>query len=198
MKVIGLTGSIAMGKSEVARILAAEGLPVFDADAEVHRFYNSAEGAQTIRRIVPKAIDNGVVDRRKLSAHLLASPQHFKEIEAVVHQFISMQRAKAFAAARAAGYALMVYDVPLLFEAGQERWADIVIVVSSDHATQRKRALARDGMSEQKLDMILKRQMPDHEKRKRADYVIENNGSLDELRASTLAVLTKIKREEKS
>jgi dephospho-CoA kinase len=191
---IGLTGSIAMGKSEVARILVEAGLPLFDADKEVHNLYDSEEGAALLSPHVPEAISNGKVDRSLLTKIVMADQTKLNQLETVVHAEISRRRNGFATTAENKGHALVVFDVPLLFEKNQEKTVDVTVVVSAPEREQRKRALARDGMTPQKLDMILSRQMPDHEKRKRADHIIENNGTLTELAERTHAVLTQIKR----
>jgi dephospho-CoA kinase len=195
MMVIGLTGSIAMGKSEVAKVLAEEGLPVFDADHEVHRFYDSVQGAQLLRPLFPFAVTAGKVDRQKLSAHLMAKPDDLTKLEKRVHAEIARRRADFLSRAKSEGEALAVLDVPLLFETGLDQQVDVTVVVSSHEHLQRRRALARPGMTEAKLSMVLKRQMPDAEKRQRANYVIENNESLEVLREKVLSVLHDIKEK---
>jgi dephospho-CoA kinase len=197
MTVIGLTGSIAMGKSEVASILVGEGLPVFDADREVHRLYDSAEGAALIRPLAPLATNDSSVDRKKLSEHLMSKPADLASIEKLVHAEVARRRLAFLEACASNGHALVVVDVPLLFETSGEKDVDVTVVVSAPEQMQRDRALARPGMTVEKLDMIQSRQMPDLEKRRRADYVIENNGSLDDLRQRTLVVLDQIKGRTK-
>jgi dephospho-CoA kinase len=189
MIVIGLTGSIAMGKSEVAKIFAAAGWPVFDADAEVHALYESAEGAALLRDLAPTAVEASRVDRNTLSQLVIANPKLLPPIEQQVHAEIARRRSRFIDNAKAQGHAAVVVDVPLLFETGGDKHVDVTVVVSSPKADQYRRALARPRMTPEKLDMILKRQMPDIEKRKRADFIIENTGSLDALAANTHAVL---------
>lgn len=193
MIVVGLTGSIAMGKSEVAKIFRSEGIPVFDSDAEVHRLYDSAAGAQLLHHEAPDATHGGKVDRKILSDLVLKDPELLAKLEKKVHAEIRSRRAVFLDEQRAAGHALAVIDVPLLFETGEDKNTDFTLVVSSSEKVQRKRALARPGMTEQRFAMILKRQMPDAEKRKRATCVIENNGTLDDLKRDVLAVISKLK-----
>jgi dephospho-CoA kinase len=194
MIVVGLTGSIAMGKSEVAKVFAADGVPVFDSDREVHALYNSLAGAELLRELAPSATQNNVVDRAELSKLILADPAILQEVEKRVHAAIASRRKQFLAQAEAAGHGMVLFDIPLLFEKSYEKEVDVTIVVSSTETEQRKRALARPGMTAEKLDMILKRQMPDHEKRKRAEYVIENNGTLEDLRKAAQAVLAVIRK----
>jgi dephospho-CoA kinase len=192
---IGLTGSIAMGKSEVAKAFRESGIPVFDADDEVHRLYNSKQGADLLRNIVPDAIRDETVDRGRLSQLVLQDPSLLPQVEQRVHAEIAARRNHFLAGAQQQGHGLVVLDIPLLFEKATENSLDLTIVVSAPPQLQRQRALARPGMTEEKLDMILKRQMPDAEKRKRADYVIENDASLDDLRQRSIDVITKIKAD---
>jgi dephospho-CoA kinase len=191
---IGLTGSIAMGKSEVARILVEAGLPLFDSDLEVHKLYDSAEGAALLLPFVPEAIHNGRVDRSLLSKIVIADQTKLNQLETLVHAEIANRREAFAAAAENDGHSLVVFDVPLLFEKSLEKTVDVTVVVSAPEPEQRQRALAREGMTPEKLDMILSRQMPDREKRKRADYIIENNGTLTDLAERTRAILVQIKR----
>jgi dephospho-CoA kinase len=191
---IGLTGSIAMGKSEVAKIWQAEGLPVFDADLEVHNFYNSAEGADLLSSVAADAIQNGRVDRQLLSAIIVQNPDRLKAIEVIVHAEIAKRRASFTNHAKAGSHPVVVYDIPLLFEKNLETTVDVTVLVSASESDQRHRALERPGMTAEKLNMILERQMPDAEKRKRADHIIENTGSLAQLAAKALLILRHIQR----
>jgi dephospho-CoA kinase len=191
MKVIGLTGSIAMGKSEVAKIFADNGIPVFDADREVHALYDSKEGADLLRRFVPQAIIDDRVDRQKLTSLVMQDKTLLERLEPFVHAEISERRKQFVDRARKNQAGLVVLDIPLLFEKNTVT-VDATIVVSAAPEIQRRRALTRPGMTEAKLDMILARQMPDAEKRKRADIIIENNGTLDDLRRATEAVIQRL------
>ncbi len=193
VKVIGLTGSIAMGKSEVAKAFAAAGIPVFDADAEVHRLYESSEGAALIGAIAPKAIKDGKVDRQALGSLVLKNPEVLTKVEVIVHAAVGRARKKFIDDAARAGHTLVACDIPLLLEKGQEKDVDWVVVVSSPGDQQRARAMERPGMTEEKLDMILSRQMPDQEKRKHADHIIENIGSLAALQAMSAALIKVLK-----
>jgi dephospho-CoA kinase len=196
MIVIGLTGSIAMGKTEVSAVFRGLGIPVFDADKEVHALYDSAEGADLLRPFAPEAVAANAVDRAELSALVLSDAGLLEKLEPIVHAEVAKRRKRFLAQARAQGHDLAVVDVPLLFEKAGEKDVDVTLVVSAPPHLQRERALARPGMTEEKLGMILKRQMPDAEKRVRADYVLENDGSLEELRARTLAILDGIRRKK--
>jgi dephospho-CoA kinase len=197
MIIIGLTGSIAMGKTEVAKIFAAEAIPIFDADKEVHALYDSPEGVELLHPLVPKAIVNGKVDRPSLSKLLLEQPALLEKLETIVHTEITRRRMLFVEQAETAGHSIVVMDIPLLFEKSAEKHVDVTIVVSAPADLQQQRALARPGMTQQKLDMIVKRQMPDAEKRRLANYVIINDGTLEDLRENTLAVLNNIKKEHR-
>ena len=197
MIIIGLTGSIAMGKSEVAKIFHAQDIPVFDADQEVHALYNSAEGTALLRPHVPEAIVDNKVDRQLLSKIVLQNPLQLEKLETIVHAEIAHKRTLFAAQAEKAGHGIIVFDIPLLFEKSGEKQVDVTIVVSAPAELQRQRALTRPGMTTEKLELILKRQMPDAEKRRLANYVIINDGSLEDLRESTLAVLNNIKKEHR-
>ena len=178
MIIAGLTGSIAMGKSETAKMFAARGIPVFDSDAAVHELYAPGGAAvEAVKALAPDAVIDGAVDRRKLASLVQAEPALLKQIEAVVHPLVKARQA-AFLAEAAASSDIAVLDIPLLFETGREKDVDVVIVVSAGDGLQRERALARPGMTAEKLDFILSRQLPDAEKRARADYVINTSVSL--------------------
>ena len=193
MIVAGLTGSIAMGKSETARMFAARGIPVFDSDAVVHELYASGGTAvEPLRVLVPEAVVAGGIDRGRLAALVQADPQLLGKIEAVVHPLVR-NRQKTFLATSAQNSDLAVLDIPLLFETGRQHEVDVVIVVSADPLLQRTRALARPGMTPEKLDFILSRQVPDGEKRARADYVIDTSVSLSETAHEVDRVIAQIR-----
>ena len=189
MMVIGLTGSIAMGKSEAAKILANHGLAVFDSDAEVHGLYDSEAGATIIRPFVPEATAHGRVDRTLVTEAVLKDPALLSRLEKQVHAEIRQRRDAFIARSKAAGAKAVVLDIPLLFETGSEKDVDKTIVVSSQPEIQSARALARQGMTAARLALILAKQMPDAEKRARANVVIENNASLADLKKSLLDIL---------
>lgn len=178
MIVAGLTGSIAMGKSETARMFAAHGIPVFDSDAAVHALYAPGGAAvESIRLLAPDAVVDGGVDRRRLARLVRTDPSLLKRIESAVHPLVR-ERQAAFLREAGKRSDMVVLDIPLLFETRREKDVDVIIVVSADAAQQRSRALARPGMTVEKLDFILSRQVPDAEKRARADYVIDTSVSL--------------------
>jgi dephospho-CoA kinase len=185
---LGLTGSIGMGKSTVAAMLAAEGVPVFDADAAVHRL-QGPEGALVAQIEVqfPGTTGPDGVDRTALAERVLAEPEKLRRLEALVHPAVARER-EAFLAQHGKA-AVVVLDIPLLFEAGGAAQVDKVAVVSAPEDVQRVRVLARPGMSAEKLDRILARQLPDAEKRARADFVIPTGGSLEETRQAVRRIL---------
>ena len=191
MLVIGLTGSIAMGKSEAARILTAYGLPVFDSDAEVHKLYDSEQGATLIAPYVPEATKDKKVDREIVTKAILADKLLLSKLEKVVHAEIRARRKHFLEAVAASGAKAVVVDIPLLFETGAQKDVDKTLVISASATIQRTRALARPKMTEERLEMILARQMPDAEKRKLADAVIENDGTIDEFKEKLIVLMQK-------
>ncbi|MEQ1930603.1 MAG: dephospho-CoA kinase [Parvularculaceae bacterium] len=179
MIVVGLTGSIGMGKSTVLKMFADLGARTWSADEAVHRLYALGGAAvSAIGAAIPGCISDGAVDRARLSKILLGEPALLARVEAIVHPLVAEDRARFLEAARAARAGLAVLDIPLLFEKGYERGFDAVIVVSAAAHIQKKRVLARRGMSAEKFAAILAKQMPDSEKRQRADYVISTDRSL--------------------
>ena len=188
MIVLGLTGSIGMGKSTVAEMFAHEGVPVFDADSAVHRL-QGPEGALVagIEAHFPGTTGPGGVDRGMLAERVLGEPEARRRLEALVHPAVARER-EAFLAENASR-PLVVLDIPLLFEAGGSDGVDRIAVVSAPAEVQRERVLARPGMTVEKLERILARQLPDEEKRARADFVIPTGGSLEETRRAVRRIL---------
>jgi dephospho-CoA kinase len=189
--VAGLTGSIAMGKTTVAKMFAALGAPVFDADLAVRAYYRSS-GAATVEAAFPGVAAGGEVDRVKLAAAAFADPTALARLEGIVHPEVARRRRAFLDRAAAEGRRVVVVDVPLLFETAGERTVDLVVVVSAGEAAQRARALGRAGMSEARLATILARQTPDREKRRRAHWVIDTSGPFDRTRAQVAGVLRAI------
>lgn len=188
MRVLGLTGSIGMGKSTTAKLFAEAGVPVYDADATVHRIYDG-EAAPLIEAAFPGTTIDGKVDRVKLSAQVVHNPDAMKRLEQIVHPLLRSHHDEFLNAAERAGAPIAVVDVPLLFETGGDKRVDAVVVVSTDAATQRARSLARPDMTPDKLDAILARQMPDAEKRRRADFVVDTSHGLEPVRAAIRDIL---------
>lgn len=191
MLIIGLTGSIGMGKSTVAARLRELGVPVFDSDAEVHRLY-AAEAVPLIESAFPGTTVDGKVDRQRLSAAVIAAPEGFKRIETIIHPLVRQGQRRFLTQARDRGEALAVLEVPLLFETSAERLVDVTIVVSAPAEMQRARVLARPGMTPEKLDVILSRQTPDADKRARADFVVDTGTTLDETRAQIESIVARL------
>jgi len=197
MKVLGLTGSIGMGKTTVAHAFRRAKVPVFDADAAVHAL--QARGGAAVRPIgaaFPGSVADGVVVREALRAAVLADPAALRRLEAIVHPLVRRMEARFLAACRRRGVRLVVLDIPLLFETGGEARVDAVVVVSAPPDVQRARVLARPGMSEEKFEQILKRQTADAVKRAKARYVIDTHLGLDHARERVAYILEDLKRRE--
>ena len=188
MIILGLTGSIGMGKSTTAKLFAEAGVPVYDADAAVHRLYES-EAAPAIEAAFPGTTANGRVDRNRLSAQVVHDPSAMRRLEQIVHPMLGASRQKFLDDAERSGAPVAVVDVPLLFETGGEKRVDAVVVVTTTPEIQRQRILSRDNMTGEKLDAILARQLPDAEKRKRADFVVDTSDGLDHVRARIRDIL---------
>jgi dephospho-CoA kinase len=191
MFVLGLTGSVGMGKSTAAGFFAEEGVPVHDADAAVHRLY-AGEAAPLIEAAFPGTTVGGAVDRTRLATRVLGDPAALKQLEAIVHPLVQASERRFLEDAKARGEKVVVLDIPLLFETGGEERVDAVVVVSAPPEVQRERVLGRPGMTAQKLDAILAQQMPDAEKRRRADFVVDTSQSFDAARAQIRAVLAAV------
>jgi dephospho-CoA kinase len=182
MIIVGLTGSIAMGKSTVSAMFAELGVPTFDADDAVRDFY-AGDGATAVEAAFPGVTVSGQVDRERLGSRVLGDAEALQRLEGLVHPAVGQARNQFLERAAAAGRRLVIVDVPLLFETGGEANVDLAIVVSAPESIQRKRVLARAGMTEAKLEAILSRQMPDTEKKRRAHFVIDTRGRLELTRA---------------
>ena len=194
MILLGLTGSIGMGKSTTTAMFADLGAVVWNADDAVHRLYaRGGEAVGPVGEAFPGVIVDGAVDRTRLAEALGKADTAFHRLEAIVHPLVAQGRAADLEAARSAGVKLAVLDIPLLFETGGDRAVDAVVVVTADPAIQAERVLARPGMTRERFDAILARQMPDAEKRARADFVIDTGRGLeaarDEVEAIVAAVL---------
>jgi len=188
MIILGLTGSIGMGKSTTAKLFAEAGVPVYDADATVHRLYEG-EAAPAIEAAFPGTTVDGKVDRTRLSAQVVHDPAAIRRLEQIVHPMLGASRQKFLDDAEQSGAPVAVVDVPLLFETGGEKRVDAVVVVTTSPDIQRQRILARDNMTGEKLDAILARQLPDAEKCKRADFIVDTSHGLDPVRARIRDIL---------
>jgi dephospho-CoA kinase len=191
MIVLGLTGSAAMGKSATAAMFAEEGVPVFDADAEVHRLYEN-EAAGPIGAAFPGTVVDGRVDRERLAAKVVVDPEALKRLEAIVHPLVRAAEEKFRAKAHADGAKLVILNTPLLFETGGDARVDAVVVVTAPADVQRTRLLLRPNMTEDKFHAMLARQMPDSEKRRRADFVIDTSKGFEAARAEVRKILRQI------
>lgn len=190
MIVIGLTGSIGMGKSTVAAMFAEEGAPSFDSDAAVHAFYAPGGAAVApVEAAFAGVTRDGAIDRTALSARVVGDAEAIKQLEAIVHPLVRQAQADFLQSNRDAGTEVVVLDIPLLFESGKSDLFDKIVVVSAPPEVQRTRVLSRPGMTEEKFEALLARQTPDAEKRARADFVIDTSGSFDDTRAQVRAVL---------
>ncbi len=188
MLVLGLTGSAAMGKSTVAAMFAARGVPVFDADRTVHALYAGA-AVPVVEAAFPGVAVDGVIDRDRLRTRVLGDEPAMQRLEALVHPLVKAEEQRFLSEARAGGRRIVLLDIPLLFETGAVNEVDMVIVVSAPADVQRARMLARPGMTPERLEAMLGRQMPDAEKRRRADFVVENGGTLESTANQVDAIL---------
>lgn len=193
MIVLGLTGSIGMGKSTTAAMFRRRGALVWNADEAVHRLYAPGGAAVApIRAAFPDAVVEGAVDRVRLSAALARDPGGFARLEAIVHPLVAEGRAEALKAAAAGGARLAVLDIPLLFETGADRAVDAVVLVTADPEVQAARVLARPGMTRAAFDALLTRQLPDADKRARADFVVDTGRGLEAAERQVEAILAEV------
>src|SRR5450755_4601280 len=191
MMILGLTGSIGMGKSTTAKLFAEAGVPVYDADATVHRVYEG-EAVPAIEAAFPGTTSDGKVDRGKLSAKVVHDPAAIQRLEQIVHPMLRSYPQKFHQDAEHAGAPVVVMDVPLLCETGGEKRVDAVVVVTTAPEVQRERILARGTMTAEMLDAILARQTPDAEKRRRADFVVDTSHGLDPVRVRIRDILAEV------
>ena len=192
MIVVGLTGSVGMGKSTTARMFADAGIPVFDADAAVHRLYEGAAVAP-VEAAFPGVAREGVIDRAALGRLVIGDPAAMARLERIVHPLVRAEREAFLEGARAAGAAIAVLDIPLLYETGAEREVDAVVLASAPAPVQKARVLARPGMTAPQFEAILAKQMPDAEKRRRAHHVIETGDGLEAAAARVRAVIAALR-----
>ena len=196
MFVLGLTGSLGMGKSTTARFFAEAGVPVHDADAAVHRLYEG-EAVAAIEAAFPGTTGDGKVDRTRLAARVLGDAAALKRLEAIVHPLVRKAEQQLLEEARARGEPVAVLDIPLLFETGGDRRVDAMVVVTAPPEVQRARVLERPGMTMEKLDSILAKQIPDEEKRRRADFVVDTSQGFEAARAQVRAILAAVAKMSK-
>jgi dephospho-CoA kinase len=197
MLLVGLTGSIGMGKSETAKMFARHGVPVCDSDATVHALYEKGGAAvEPVGAAFPDVIVDGRIDRERLSRLVVGKPEAMRKLELIVHPLVAAAQRAFLERADGAGVAMVVLDIPLLFETGGEARVDAVVVVSAPHEVQRRRVLERQGMTAEKLDAILKKQIPDAEKQARADFVVDTGRGLAHAEAQVVAIIEALKTRE--
>jgi dephospho-CoA kinase len=191
MFVLGLTGSVAMGKSTTARFFAEEGVPVHDADSVVHRLYEG-DAVPVIEAAFPGTTTGGKVDRVKLGSRVMGDLAALRQLEAIVHPMVQDAEARFLAEAEAQGAPVALLDIPLLFETGGDARVDAVVVATAPAEVQRARVLERPGMTLQRLEAMLARQLPDSEKRRRADFIVDTSRGFDDARAQVQEILRKV------
>lgn len=191
MFILGLTGSIGMGKTTTARLFAEEGVPVHDSDAAVHKLYEG-EAVAAIEAAFPGSTADGKVDRQKLGTMVVNDAAALKALEAIVHPLVRQSETKFLQKARSRGEKIVVLDIPLLYETGADKRVDAVAVVSAPHEVQRQRVLERPGMTLDKLEALIAKQMPDAEKRRRADFIVDSGNGLESAREQVRNILRKI------
>jgi dephospho-CoA kinase len=193
MIIIGLTGSIGMGKSTTAQLFEAEGVPVADSDAIVHALY-AGKAAPLIEAAFPGVVVNGTVERTKLGGHVIGKPEAMKKLEAIIHPLVRAAQDEFLRIAKASGVQFAVLDIPLLFETDSTNRVDKIVVVTAPADIQRARVLARPSMTLEKFEAILARQTPDSEKRARADFVINTSHGIEAARHDVKAILTSLSK----
>ncbi|KAB7738490.1 dephospho-CoA kinase [Parvibaculum sedimenti] len=197
MLLIGLTGSIGMGKSETAKMFARLGVPVYDADAAVHALYMKGGAAvEPLREVFPSAVIDDAVDRTELSRCVLGNPEAMKKLEAIVHPLVGQAQIEFLKKAAAEGHHAVLLDIPLLYETGGEKRVDVVVVVSAPYHIQESRVLARPGMDAAKFAAIHAKQVPDEEKRRRADFIVETDKGLDHAFEEVRKIVETLKTRE--
>lgn len=194
---IGLTGSIGMGKSTTAQMFVEEGCPLHDADATVHRLYQS-RAVPLIEAAFPGTTDENTVNREALAGEVLGKPDAMKRLEAIIHPLVREEERKFYQKVKEDRADIVVLDIPLLFETKAEERCDVIVVVSADENIQRDRVLARSGMNAEKFEAIKAKQMPDSEKRARADYVIDTGKGFENARQQVRDILTAVRSRQAS
>lgn len=194
MLIVGLTGSIGMGKSETAKMFARHGVPICDSDAMVHALYDKGGAAvEPVGAAFHGVVVDGRIDRDRLAKAVLGKPEEIRKLELIVHPLVGMAQRSFLEGAAASGARMVVLDIPLLYETGGEQRVDVVVVVSAPAEMQRKRVLERPGMTAEKLDAILNKQLPDEHKRKRADFVVDTSQGLAHAEAQVVAIIAALK-----
>lgn len=188
---IGLTGSIGMGKSTTAQMFAAHGIPVHDADAAVHRLYEGS-AVPLISDAFPGTVVDGKVDRTLLSKQVLGNPEAMKRLEEIVHPLVHEEERTFLDLARLDGHTMVLLDIPLLFETGAEDRVDVIVVVTADADIQSERVLSRPGMTPERFEAILKKQVPDAEKREKADFLIDTGLGFEAAEQRVAAILREV------
>jgi dephospho-CoA kinase len=197
MLIIGLTGSIGMGKTETAKMFARHGVPVCDSDATVHALYDKGGLAvEPVGKVFPSAVVDGRVDRALLSREVVGKPEALKTLESIVHPLVAVAQRDFLMRTAQSGARMVVLDIPLLFETGGEKRVDVTVVVSAPADMQRQRVLERPGMTAEKLDAILKKQTPDADKRARADFVVDTSKGLAHAEAQVVAIIDALKHRD--
>lgn len=193
MIILGLTGSIGMGKSETTKAFAREGVPTFDSDAEVHRlFIQDADLKEAIRAQFPAAVKNNKIDRGVLGKEVFGSKDKIAKLEAIVHPMVQAAQQKFLKEQASKNSPLVVIDIPLLFETGGDKRVDKTLVVSAPKEVQQERVLAREGMSVERFEKIINQQMPDEEKQKKADYVIKTDSGIEAMQKDVRALIKQL------
>jgi len=195
MIVLGLTGSIGMGKSTIAMMFKDNGIAVHDADATVHRLY-SGKAAPLVEAVFPDTTDVNGVDRAKLAKFVVGNEQQMKKLEAIIHPLVRREEEAFLTKAKTDGAELVILDIPLLFETGGDKRVDGIVVVTAPYLVQSQRVLAREGMSKEKFAAILARQYPDEKKRQRADFVIDTSMGLESARNEVAAIIEQVQSGE--
>ena len=194
MLIIGLTGSIGMGKSETAKMFARHGVPVCDSDALVHGLYDVGGAAvKPVSDAFPSSLVDGRIDRERLSKLVIGKPDEIRKLEMIVHPLVAQAQANFLQSHAAQGTEMVVLDIPLLLESRGPRRVDVIVVVSAPADMQRARVLARPGMTEEKFDIILKKQLPDEQKRAQADHVIDTSQGLAHAEAQVVALINSLR-----
>jgi len=195
MMIVGLTGSMAMGKSTAAEYLKRFDIPVFDSDGTVHAIYEG-EAVEAIDQAFPGVAEGGRVNRKTLGEAIAGDPAALARLEAIVHPLVRRKQRDFVLAEQARGADLVILDIPLLFESGADKLCDAVIVVSAPAQAQRERLAARKGMTPEKVDELLARQMPDAEKRARADFVVDTGGTIPQSRAQLDRIIATLRHRD--